>query len=82
MSKKDSVEAQLRHELAQVTAALEETDIALDEWIAETERLQELIKSKEKDSEALVGQMDELKQHSLKLLEVSVLISKDQISYF
>lgn len=63
------VEAQLRQEIAQLTAALEETDEALDEWIAETERLQEVLKTKDKETKQLLEQMDELRIHSLKLIE-------------
>ena len=40
-----NTEAQLRKELAQVNSALAETDEALDEWIAEAERLQGLVKT-------------------------------------
>jgi len=64
-----SIESQLREEIAQLTTALEETDQALDEWVAECERLQGIIKAKEGDMKTLAEQMDELRLHSLKLEE-------------
>jgi DNA repair exonuclease SbcCD ATPase subunit len=62
-----SIENQLREEIKQLTAALDETDQALDEWVAECERLQKVIKAKEGESKTLGLQMEELKQHALRL---------------
>jgi chromosome segregation ATPase len=64
-----NIETQLRAEIKQLTSALEETDQALDEWVAECERLQNLIKTKENEMKTIGEQMEELKQHSLKLEE-------------
>lgn len=64
-----NVEGQLREEIQQLTAALEETDQALDEWVAECERLQGVIKSKENEMKSVGEQLEELKQYSLKMEE-------------
>lgn len=60
---------QLRAELTKVTALLQETDEALDEWIAECEKLQKTIASKETENTTLRQQIDELRLHVIKLSE-------------
>ena len=60
---------QLRQELAQVTALLQETDEALDEWVAECDRLQRLVAAKEEEVRRVTETVEELKQHVLRLEE-------------
>lgn len=62
-------EAELRQELGRLNSSLEEADEALDEWIAEAERLQGLLKSREKEMQALGLQLEELRLHSIKVEE-------------
>lgn len=64
-----SIENQLREEIKQLTAALDETDQALDEWMAECDKLQKIIKSKDSDLKAAGQQLEELRLHALKLEE-------------
>jgi chromosome segregation ATPase len=64
-----SIESQLREEIKQLTAALDETDQALDEWVAECEKLQKVVKGKENELKSVGQQMEELKQHAFKLEE-------------
>jgi chromosome segregation ATPase len=59
----------LRAELSQVTSLLQETDEALDEWVAECERLQGLVLGKDAELRTLVDTVNELRQEVLKYEE-------------
>jgi len=56
----------LRAELHQVTALLQETDDALDEWVAECERLQGVVATKDSEIKALMDAVNELRQEVLR----------------